>query len=396
MEYQFSERIKTIKASAIREIFKLTADPAVISFAAGNPSPDAFPVEAVREITADVLKNQPVEALQYNITEGYLPLRNYLKETLLPDIGSFSPERDDAIVVTGGQQGIDLTCKVLCNEGDTVLCENPSFVGALNAIKAYNTNLVGIDLDGDGINLEQLEQALKTEKNVKLLYTIPTFQNPSGITATAEKRRAVYELCKQHGVLILEDNPYGALRFEGEDVPTIKSMDKDGIVIYSGSFSKVLSPGIRVGFLSLPKEISAKVVVAKQVNDVHTNILAQMIAYNFVTKYDFDAHLERLRALYRRKCTFMLEQMDKYFDPRVSYTRPQGGLFLWATLPEGVDMMQFTRDAIANKIAVVPGSTFLPHEETMVSHSFRLNFSMPSEEQIEKGIKILGEMTRSL
>lgn len=396
MEYQFSERIKTIKASAIREIFKLTADPAVISFAAGNPSPDAFPVESVREITADILQNEPVEALQYNITEGYLPLRNYVKETLLPAIGSFNPERDDAIIVTGGQQGIDLTCKVLCNEGDTVLCENPSFVGALNAIKAYNTNLVGIDLDGDGVNLEQLEKALKTEKNVKIFYTIPTFQNPSGITATLEKRKAVYELCKKYGVLILEDNPYGALRFEGEDVPTIKSLDTDGIVIYAGSFSKVLSPGIRVGFLSLPKEICAKVVVAKQVNDVHTNILAQMIAYNFVTKYNFDAHLERLRALYRRKCAFMLEQMDKYFDPRVTFTRPQGGLFLWATLPEDVDMMQFTRDAVAKKVAVVPGSAFLPHEETMISHSFRLNFSMPSEEQIETGIKILGEMTHAL
>ena len=396
MEYQFSERIKTIKASAIREIFKLTADPAVISFAAGNPSPDAFPSEAVAAITADVLKNQPVEALQYNITEGYPLLRNYLKEILLPEINSFDPERDDAIVVTGGQQGIDLTCKVLCNEGDTVLCENPSFVGALNAIKAYNTNLVGIDLDEDGINLEKLEHALKTEKNVKLLYIIPTFQNPSGITTSVEKRKAVYELCKKYGVLILEDNPYGALRFDGEDVPTIKSMDTEGIVIYSGSFSKVLSPGIRVGFLSMPKEISAKVVVAKQVNDVHTNILAQMIAYNFVTKYDFKEHLEKLRALYGRKCRFMLEQMDKYFDPRVTYTRPQGGLFLWATLPEEVDMMQFTRDAVAKKVAVVPGNAFLPHEESMVSHSFRLNFSMPSEEQIEAGIKILGEMTRAL
>lgn len=259
MEYQFSDRIKTIKASAIREIFKLTADPAVISFAAGNPSPDAFPVQAVREITAEILKNQPVEALQYNITEGYLPLRNYVKETLLPAINSFHPERDDAIIVTGGQQGIDLSCKVLCNEGDTVLCENPSFVRAhFNAIKAYNTNLVGIDLDEDGVNLDQLEQALKTEKNVKIFYTIPTFQNPSGITAPLEKRKAVYELCKKYGVLILEDNPYGALRFEGEDVPTIKSLDEDGIVIYAGSFSKVLSPESALDFSAFQKKFLQK------------------------------------------------------------------------------------------------------------------------------------------
>ncbi|PWL73258.1 MAG: PLP-dependent aminotransferase family protein [Clostridiales bacterium] len=396
MEYTFSNRIKTIKASAIREIFKLTADPAVISFAAGNPSPDSFPVDAIAEITADIFKNEPVEALQYNITEGYLPLRNYLKETLLPKFHSYDPERDDVLVVTGGQQGIDLACKVLCNEGDTVLCENPSFVGALNAIKAYNTNLVGIDLESDGINLEQLEQALKTEKNVKLLYIIPTFQNPSGITTSLEKRKAVYELCKQYGVLILEDNPYGMLRFDGEDIPTIKSMDTEGIVIYDGSFSKVLSPGMRIGFISLPKEIAAKVTVAKQVNDVHTNILAQMICHRFVTKYDFDAHVDRLRALYRQKCHFMLEMLDRYFDPRVTFTRPQGGLFIWGTLPDEVDMMQFCRDAVAKKVAVVPGSAFLPHEETMVSRSFRMNFSMPSDEQIEKGVKILGEMTHSL
>ena len=396
MEYTFSNRIKTIKASAIREIFKLTADPAVISFAAGNPSPDSFPVDAIAEITPDIFKNEPGEALQYNITEGYLPLRNDLKETLLPKFHSYDPERDDVLVVTGGQQGIDLACKVLCNEGDTVLCENPSFVGALNAIKAYNTNLVGIDLESDGINLEQLEQALKTEKNVKLLYIIPTFQNPSGITTSLEKRKAVYELCKQYGVLILEDNPYGMLRFDGEDIPTIKSMDTEGIVIYDGSFSKVLSPGMRIGFISLPKEIAAKVTVAKQVNDVHTNILAQMICHRFVTKYDFDAHVDRLRALYRQKCHFMLEMLDRYFDPRVTFTRPQGGLFIWGTLPDEVDMMQFCRDAVAKKVAVVPGSAFLPHEETMVSRSFRMNFSMPSDEQIEKGVKILGEMTHSL
>lgn len=396
MEYTFSDRISTIKASAIREILKLTADPSVISFAAGNPSPDAFPIDAVKQITAEIFEKEPVMALQYSITEGYPALRSYLKESLLPEINSYRPEMDEVIAVTGGQQGIDLCCKALCNEGDTVLCENPSFVGALNAIKSYNTNLVGIDLDSDGINIEQLEHALKTEKNVKLLYIIPNFQNPTGLTTSLEKRKAVYELCKKYGVLILEDNPYGALRFAGEDVPTIKSLDEDGIVIYAGSFSKVLSPGLRVGFLSLPKAICAKVVVAKQVNDVHTNILAQMICHHFVTEYDFAAHLERLRDLYREKCGFMLEQMDKYFDPRVTFTRPQGGLFIWATLPEEVDMMQFCRDAVAQKVAVVPGSAFLPHEETMVSHSFRLNFSMPSNEQIETGIRLLGEMTHRL
>lgn len=396
MEYTFSDRISTIKASAIREILKLTADPSVISFAAGNPSPDAFPIDAVKKITAEIFEKEPIMALQYSITEGYPALRSYIKETLLPEINSYRPEMDEVITVTGGQQGIDLCCKALCNEGDTVLCENPSFVGALNAIKSYNTNLVGIDLDSDGINLEQLEHALKTEKNVKLLYIIPNFQNPTGLTTSLEKRKAVYELCKKYGVLILEDNPYGALRFAGEDVPTIKSLDEEGIVIYAGSFSKVLSPGLRVGFLSLPKAICAKVVVAKQVNDVHTNILAQMICHHFVTEYDFTAHLERLRALYREKCNFMLEQMDKYFDPRVTFTRPQGGLFIWATLPEEVDMMQFCRDAVAQKVAVVPGSAFLPHEETMVSHSFRLNFSMPSNEQIENGIRLLGEMTHRL
>lgn len=395
MDYQFSDRINCIKASAIREIFKLTADPAIISFSAGNPSPDAFPVEAIRSIVDDTLSTSPVEALQYSVTEGYPMLRDYLKTMVAERYNAFK-QSDDIIITSGAQQGIDLCSKVLLNEGDTVICENPSFVGALNAIKSYRTNLVGVDLEEDGINLEQLEAAIKNNKNVKMLYLIPNFQNPSGITTSFEKRKAIYELAQKYQVLILEDNPYGELRFAGETVPTIKSLDTEGLVIYSGSFSKVLSPGIRVGFLSAPSAIISKVVVAKQVNDVHTNILSQILCYRFLKEYDFDEHLSKLRTMYRHKCDLMLEQIEKEFAPCVSHTKPEGGLFLWCTLPEQVDMMQFCKDAVTKKVAVVPGSAFLPHEETMVSHSFRLNFSMPSDEEIITGIKALGEMTHSL
>lgn len=395
MEYQFSDRINCIKASAIREIFKLTADPSIISFSAGNPSPDAFPIDAIRKIIPDILEKAPVEALQYSLTEGYPQLREYMKTFAKNRYQAFG-NGDELIITSGAQQSIDLISRVLLNEGDTVLCENPSFVGALNAIKANNINLVGVDLESDGPNLEQMEQALKTNKNVKFIYVIPNFQNPSGITMSLEKRKAIYALAKQYQVLILEDNPYGDLRFSGTDLPTIKSMDDEGLVMYSGSFSKILSPGIRVGFLSAPAPIVGKVVVAKQTNDVHTNILAQMLCYRFLTEYDFEAHIARLRELYRAKCELMLREIEAKFDPKVKHTSPEGGLFLWCTLPDDVDMMQFCRDAVGKKVAVVPGSAFLPHEETMVSHSFRMNFSMPSDEQIITGVGALAELIETL
>lgn len=392
MNLTFSDRISGVKPSAIREILKLSTDPGIIAFSAGNPSPDAFPVEAIAQITAKVLRENPVGVLQYSLTEGYPPLREALK-TWMDTRCHALREFDDLVVVAGAQQGIDLICKTFCNEGDVILCEDPSFIGSLNCFRSYGAKLKGIPMDGDGIDLALLEEALKTTPNVKLLYLIPNFQNPTGITMSLEKRKAVYALAKQYGALILEDNPYGDLRYEGEDVPTLKSMDEDGIVLYCGSFSKVLSPGLRVGYVLAHKDIIPKITVGKQCTDVHTNILAQHICERYMAEYDLPAHIEDLRVLYRKKRDLMLDSLAKYLHPAVTFTHPQGGLFIWCTLPDGGDMMAYAAEAIKRGVAVVPGTAFLA-DESASSQSFRVNFSTPSEEAIVKGCKILGDLSR--
>jgi len=290
---------------------------------------------------------------------------------------------------------MELACKSLVNEGDTVICEAPSFIGSINAFKSYNAHLVGIELEEDGMDLNRLEAALKANPNTKMIYVIPNFQNPSGKTTSLEKRKAIYALAKQYGVMIVEDNPYGDLRFAGENIPTIKSMDEDGIVIYAGSFSKVLAPGIRVGFCVAPAPVIGKMTVCKQVSDVHTAIFPQMLCDQFLERVDFVKHLERLAGIYRHKCNLMLDELDKNLNPAITFTRPQGGLFIWATLPEGGNMMDFCRRSAANKVAVVPGSAFLVSDDTP-TRSFRLNFSTPTDEQIVKGCAVLGELSRSL
>ncbi|WP_040196070.1 PLP-dependent aminotransferase family protein [Candidatus Soleaferrea massiliensis] len=392
MQYQFSNRISSLQPSVIREILKFTADPNVIAFAGGNPSAQAFPVTKVADITADILKNDPITALQYSVTEGYTPLRDKLKD-LMRTRYQVGTDDDDLIIVSGAQQGVDLTTKCLCNEGDTVICESPTFIGSLNSFRSYNVNLVGVEMEDDGIHVGKLEQALKENPNTKFLYLIPNFQNPSGITMSLEKRKAVYALAKQYGVMILEDNPYGDLRYSGEDIPSIKSMDTDGIVIYCGSFSKILSPGLRVGFVVANKQPLSKIIVAKQVADVHTSILSQLISYKFLTECDLDEHFDKLREIYRAKCQLMLSQMDAQFEGKVTYTRPEGGLFIWCTLPAGSDMMQFCKDAVLQNVAVVPGNAFTMREDDPTT-SFRMNFSTPSDENIIKGVEILGKLIK--
>ena len=394
MNFEFSNKVKDLKPSAIREIFKSLSDPSVISFAAGNPSPLSFPAQKLKDLANEIFEQEPATALQYGITEGYPKLREQVSERLAFKFG-IGKDFDTTIITSGGQQGIDLACKVLCNEGDTVICENPSFIGALNAFRSYGVNLKGLDLEDDGINPDELEQILKTDKKVKLIYLIPTFQNPAGITMSLEKRKAVLALAKKYGVVILEDNPYGELRFAGKDVPTIKSMDDEGVVLYSGSFSKILSAGMRVGFLCGHEELVQKIVVVKQTNDVHTNQLFQMLCSKFISKYGLDEHIKTINDLYGKNCKKMLECMDKSFPRSVKYTRPEGGLFLWVTLPEGTDMKEFIARSVAAKVAVVPGATFLP-EQDKTTYSFRMNYSMPTEEQIEKGVAVLADVIKSM
>ena len=394
MEYNISNKMKDMKPSAIREIFKSLTDPEIIAFAAGNPAAESFPVNKLGEISKDIFANEAAKALQYSITEGLPALRESIK-TRLTERFNIGKEFDNVIIVSGGQQGLELTCKVMCNEGDVVLCENPSFIGALNAYRSLGAQTIGVEMDNDGINIEKLETTLKTTPNVKILYTIPTFHNPAGITTSYEKRKAVYELAVKYSVIILEDNPYGELRFKGEEIPTIKSMDTEGIVVYCGSFSKILSAGMRVGFLCAPDTVMQKIVVAKQVEDVHTNIFFQMICQKFIEQYGLDDHIAGIRALYRAKCFKMLTALDKYMPKEVAYTRPEGGLFIWCTLPDSIDLDVFVKRALAKKVAVVPGTAF-NCDVTASSKSFRITYSTPTDEQIERGVIILSDIIKEL
>lgn len=389
MNFTFSNKVKDMKPSAIREIFKSLSDPSVISFAAGNPSPLSFPVEKMHSVAEEIFQNEASFAFQYGITEGYPRLRQQVAERLKSRFNTGSDD-DDVIITTGGQQGIDLCAKVLCNEGDTVICENPSFIGALNAFRSYNTNLVGVDLENDGMNIEALENALKTNPNTKIIYVIPTFQNPAGITTSLEKRKAILALAEKYNCLILEDNPYGELRFAGEDVPTIKSLDTNGRVLYCSSFSKILSAGMRIGFVCGPKELVQKIVVVKQVNDVHTNLFFQMVASKFIDKYGLDDHIDFIKGLYRDKCNLMLSELDKEVGEKAVYTRPEGGLFIWLTV-NGGNGDEIAKRAIENKLAVVTGSSFNPIQGGY-SPSVRLNYSTPSDEQIVEGVKRLAKV----
>lgn len=395
MEYKFSNKVSRLQASAIREILKYTVDPDVISFAAGNPAPEAFPTERIAEISAELLRDDPILALQYSITEGYGPLREYLKGWMT-EKGCFHSEFDDLIITSGGQQANELSCKVLLNEGDTLLCESPSFIGSLNAFRSYNVNLKGIEMEDDGIDLEQLEEVLRNNRNVKILYLIPNFQNPTGRTMSLAKRKAVYELACRYDFMILEDDPYSELRFAGENIPTIKSLDTEGRVIYSSTFSKLISPGFRTGFVSAPAPVIQKIVVCKQVSDVHSNIWAQVVSHRFMTTINREEHFNKLRSIYKEKAELMCGYIDSGFSKSISYIKPEGGLFIWCTLPESCDMEAFCKKAVRDyKIAVVPGSSFSINENEKCS-SFRLNYSTPSNAQIEKGMEILAAMTREI
>ncbi len=393
MTYNFSDKVLALKPNAIREILKSASDPGVISLSAGNPAPDAFPVEAIKEISENLLSQNPIGVLQYGISDGYTPLRDTLKKYLSSELDVIK-EDDELIIVSGAQQVMDIAAKTFLNEGDTLLCEAPSFVGALNTFRSYNVNLVGVTVEKDGMNIEELEEKLIAYPNTKLIYTIPNFQNPSGVTMSLEKRKKLYELADKYGVLIIEDNPYGDLRYSGEDVPCIKSFDKNGIVIYSGSFSKVVAPGIRVGYMVANKAAMAKMIVCKQGQDVHTAMWSQMVCNEFMTKYDFKAHLQMLRELYTKKANLCMDLLDEYVVPTgITYNKIEGGLFIWCTLPESVDMLSFCKALTEKKVCVVPGNAFLT-DSAIPCDSFRINFSTPTDEELTNGIKIIAEVAK--
>ena len=384
-EFRFAHRFDQITGSAIREIFKVIAQPGMISFAGGNPAPEALPDRTVQELAGEVLERDGKALLQYGATEGYPPfvesLKKYARDQLQCDIPAILP-------VTGSTQAMDLLCKALIDPGDTVLVENPSFLGNLQCIRLYQANLVPVESDEDGMLMDDLEEKIR-KYHPKLLYTIPTFQNPTGKTLPEERRRKVAALASAYQMVVAEDDPYRDLRYAGDPLPSIKSFDNSGWVVFLGSFSKVISPGLRVGYIAGHPDIIRKCTVGKQSTDVHTANLNQAIVDQFIRRGLLPDHIRNICRSYGEKMNCMLSCLAE-FPGGVNYTKPQGGLFIWAELPEQINAKELLNQAIQRKVAFVPGTHFCVdggHENTI-----RLNFSNSTIEQISYGMKVLKDL----
>ena len=390
MEFRYSDKVLGMRPSIIRELLKQMSDPSLISFAGGNPAADSFPVADIRAFSDKLLETDPVGMLQYSVTEGYGPLREACRD-FANRKWPVVKKSDEVIITSGSQQVIEFMAKLLCNEGDVVAVEEPAFLGAYNSMRSFGAVLRGVPLQPDGVDLEALEAAFAAEPKPKFFYCIPNFQNPTGYTTSAAKRKAIYELAVKYGVPVLEDDPYGALRISGEDVPPIKHFDETGAVVYAGSFSKILCPGMRLAYCAGQPEFITKMVTAKQGSDVHTNVWAQRVCERMLRETDMNAHIARLQAIYREKADHMMAQLDEKLSGAVSYVRPEGGMFIWAKLPDEAPAGEFARRCLEKKLAVVPGSAF--YTDSAVDQPFvRLNFSTPTKEQIDRGVAVMAEV----
>ena len=391
----YSDIAATMNASAIREILKLVQNPEVISLAGGMPDPETFPVKDIKEIVQKVLNENSARALQYSSTEGLPDLRKCILDFLAKD--NISGELDNIIISSGSQQGLDLVGKAFLSPGDIAIVELPSYLAALNAFRSYGGVLVGIPMDEDGMKMDVLEEKLTQLKNsgkkVKFIYTISNFQNPAGVTLTLARRKKLIEIAHKFNVLIIEDNPYEKLRFEGESIPSIYSIEKNGSVISLGTFSKILCPGLRLAWILGNKEVIKKMVILKQATDLCTNIMGQLIAFEYCQSGKLEKRINSNVNIYRKKRDVMLNSLEKYFPTETSWTKPQGGFFVVASLPEYMDTGELFKQAIEENVAYVPGSPFFADGEG--KNTMRLSFCYPSLEDIEEGIKRLGQVIKN-
>jgi len=378
-------------SSIIREILKLALQPDIISFAGGMPAAELFLIREFEEACQYVLTHDGVRALQYGTTEGYPPLKQYLVEKMKEyDVPA---EQENILLVNGSQQALDLIGKIFINPGDVVLTEGPTYLGAIQAFRAYQARLVTIPLDEEGIQTGKLEEALERHP-VKFIYVLPNFHNPAGVTMTLERRLKLVELAARYGVFIVEDDPYGELRFEGQDITPLVVLHKEN-VLYLSTFSKTLSPGIRLGWIVAPSKIIAKLVQAKQGSDLHTSTFVQMVTNDICQRGILRSHVKTIREVYRERRDAMLAAMERHFPPGVTWTRPQGGLFLWVQVPEHIDTTEFLNLALQEKVAFVPGRAFYPDDDGQ--NAMRLTFATADPERIEEGIKRLERaLTREL
>jgi len=384
-----ANRMEEMKASEIRELLKLTEQPDMISFAGGLPDADLFPVERIAAVRERIMKEQAKEALQYSVTEGYLPLREQIAARMNLHQGTAITARE-VLITNGSQQGLDLTGKLFLNEGDVVLCESPTYLGALNAFRGYRPKFVEVDTDEDGMKLEHLDELLQTHP-VKLIYVNPNFQNPTGRCWSKERRQAFIDRVQRANVIVVEDDPYGELWFEAGERPTLFSMDRKGCVIYLGSFSKIFCPGYRTGWLIAGSPWMEKYVLAKQAVDLHSSTIGQREISCYLEQYPIEEHIVQLRTVYRQRRDAMLEALNVHMPPDVRFTKPQGGMFVWVELPEGENARDLLVRCLPLKVAFVPGGAFYPNGGN--EHTLRLNYSVTKETQIREGIKRLAQVT---
>lgn len=386
---KLAQRMSGIKSSAVREILKVTERPDIISFAGGLPAPELFPVDAINAAFDYVLKHEGAGALQYSTTEGFLPLRSRIVERINRFGGKAIAE--NTIITNGSQQGIDLVAKVLLDPGDYVVVENPSYLAALQAFGAYEANFLEVDSDENGMVVDELEILLQRHAP-KLIYIVPNFNNPTGRTLSLVRRKKLVRLAQRFGVVILEDDPYGELRFRGEALPSLQSLDHAGQVVSLGSFSKTFAPGLRVGWLTGPASLVRAITVAKQSADLHTSSIAQRVIARLFDVFDYDAHIAHLRGVYRERATTMLELLPETLPSRSHWSNPDGGMFVWVELPGGFDSEHLLQEAVESKVAFVPGNSFFANSPR--PECLRLNFSNQSPEKIGEGLLRLKRLFR--
>ena len=396
MDYEkfYSNNAKKMRSSEIRRLLEISQQPGVISFGGGLPNPNAFPVDEIREIVNKILDEEGSKALQYGSTAGLKEFIELLVEVVKQD--GIKAGMENILTTVGSQQALDIVGRIFLNENDVVMVGLPTYLGGINAFLAYGAKLVGVPLDENGMRVDLLEEKVKELKNkgenVKLIYTIPTFQNPAGVELSLERRKRMIEIAEENDLLILEDDPYGKLRFEGEAIPPIKAFDENGHVIYMATFSKILSPGIRLAYVVAPEEIAKKMVLAKQSMDLCTSTLSQTIAYHYIKNGYMKNHLPKIIEMYKRNRDIMLQSLEEYFPPSCKWTHPRGGMFLWVELPEYINTVEMFPEAIEKKVAYVTGKSFFVDGGGL--NTMRLNFTNAGDDEIREGIKRLAEVVR--
>lgn len=388
-QFRFARRLSRITSSAVRETLKITERPEIISFAGGLPAPEMFPVEAMARAYAAVFAEEGRQAMQYSTTEGWMPLRRWIATRLCQK--GIQADADRVMVTSGSQQGIELAAKIFLDPGDAVIVENPSYLAALQVFGEFEASFIAVGSDDQGMRVDEVERALNRAR-AKLIYVVPAFHNPKGTTLSQQRRERLIQLSREHGVPIVEDDPYGELRYEGPSPQSLAALDRDGLVIYVSTFSKTISPGMRIGWVHAHQDVFQALVIAKQAADLHTSTITQRAAARLLEQFNYDSHVEKIRAVYGERCRVMRDALERRFPEGSRWSRPEGGLFLWVELPPKVRGEELLQDALTEQVAFVPGAAFFASNPR---HNFiRLNFSNSAPEKIEEGISRLARVLK--